>query len=258
MLFRDQLNRKIHLPHVPQRIISLVPSITELVVDLGLEAQLVGVTKFCVHPPPIRKTKTVVGGTKKLRLENIRALQPDLVLCNKEENTKEMVDELSLIAPVHLSDIVSLESALEIIEMYGEIFEGSKQAKTLISKIEIERQSFLANRSKRAPQKVAYFIWKEPWMVAADDTFINTMLNEAGFRNVFSSEPRYPEIHLQDPRLQQVDAIFLSSEPYPFKEVHVENLKAQFPGKVVRLVDGEMFSWYGSRLLKAYGYFSDI
>jgi ABC-type Fe3+-hydroxamate transport system substrate-binding protein len=257
MLVKDQLNRSLNLPNVPKRVISLVPSQTELLVDLGLEASVVGVTKFCVHPKHLRKTKTVVGGTKKVHLNRIAELEPDLILCNKEENTKEMVEALRSIAPVHLSDIISLESALELIEMYGEIFRVREASSELVNGIIAERQKFKHNQIQ-TKRNVAYFIWKDPWMVAAKDTFINHMLSEAGFINVFASEYRYPEIPLNDPRLQEAESIFLSSEPFPFKQLHVDAIKSRFPDKEVRVVDGEMFSWYGSRLLKAYTYFAAL
>lgn len=258
MLVNDQLNRQVRIENLPKKVISLVPSQTELLVDLGLEDSIVGVTKFCVHPEYLRKAKTIIGGTKIVNFDKIRSLQPDLILCNKEENTKEMIDALEHIAPVHISDIYTIEDALELIEMYGSLFNVKQEAEEIIQKIKEERQLFQFQRNATESKKVAYFIWKEPWMVAADDTFINYMLTEAGFENAFSKESRYPEVSLDDERLGQVDSIFLSTEPFPFKQDHVELLKSHFPNKDIKLLNGEMFSWYGSRLALAYAYFSKM
>lgn len=254
---KDQLNREIQFNKTPKRIISLVPSQTELLVDIGLEALIVGVTKFCVHPKHLRISKAVVGGTKQINIEKIKTLQPDIILCNKEENTKEMIAELEKIAPVHISNINNLEDCFELINMYGEIFNIKRTTSTLISNIKIEREVF-QGQNKSRPLKLAYFIWKKPWMVAASDNFIDVMINEAGFTNVFKNEKRYPEIELNHSKLKEAELIFLSSEPFPFKEEHVLELKEKFPEKIVKIVDGELFSWYGSRLLKSYEYFKTL
>ncbi|MEM1001857.1 MAG: helical backbone metal receptor [Bacteroidota bacterium] len=258
MLVRDQLNRNIEIEDYPKRIISLVPSQTELLVDLGLESSIIGVTKFCVHPKSLRKIKTVVGGTKQVHYNKIQDLRPDLVLCNKEENTKDMIERLEQIAPVHISDVNSIEDSFELIEMYGTLFNLESKSKEIIRSIKLERARFQAEFNFRDSKTVAYFIWREPWMVAANNTFINCMLEEAGFNNAYIHESRYPEVTFNDEPLGQVDRIFLSTEPYPFKESHLEFIKSRFPNKEVSLVDGEMFSWYGSRLALAYKYFSTI
>ena len=257
MKYLDQLNRNVELEHTPKRIVSLVPSQTELLVDLGLENDLVGITKFCVHPNHLRKQKTIVGGTKQIHLDKIKALRPDIILCNKEENTKEIIRDLEDLAPIHISDVNTVEDCLELIKMYSIIFNSSKKASDLIDAIKTERQKFQSALQSTSKKKVAYFIWKNPWMVAASNTFINTMINEAGFSNVFESEARYPEIDLEHSKLKEADLIFLSSEPYPFKTKDIEGFREQFPLKDISIVDGEMFSWYGSRLLKSFKYFKE-
>lgn len=257
MVFVDQLKRSLELPSFPKRIVSLVPSQTELLVDLGLESSLVGITKFCVHPSYLRKQKSVVGGTKQVNFPKIKDLQPDIILCNKEENTKDIVSELEKIAPVHISDINTIKQCFELINMYGELFKVQVKAQQLIECIEKERDDFRLTFTE--PRlKVAYFIWKNPYMVVGSDTFINEMLSEARFINVFQDDIRYPEIELNHPKLLEADAIFLSSEPYPFKEEHIKEFENQFPKKQILIVDGELFSWYGSRLLKSYSYFSAL
>lgn len=255
---KDQLNRTIQLNVSPKRIVSLVPSQTELLVDLGLESLLVGITKFCVHPHYLKKSKAIVGGTKQVNVEKIKALQPDIILCNKEENTKAIIEALGSIAPIHISDINNLQDCFELILMYGKIFNVEKKASGLISKIKIQRDAFRLKLQTIKSLKVAYFIWKNPYMIAASNTFIDTMLGEAGFINVFMEKERYPEVDLKHPRLKDTDVIFLSSEPFPFKMSHVSELKAVFPDKRVEIVDGELFSWYGSRLLKSFTYFNSL
>ncbi|MCA0133731.1 ABC transporter substrate-binding protein [Winogradskyella alexanderae] len=255
-VFKDQLNRKIRLKSVPKRIVSLVPSQTELLVDLGLKDCIVGVTKFCVHPIDIRKQKAVVGGTKAIKIKKIKALKPDIILCNKEENTLEIVNSLDNIAPVHISDIYSIEDCYELITMYGEIFDMATKAKLLIVNIENQRKSYIHKKNKA--NSVAYFIWKAPWMVVGSNTFIDAMISEAGFENSFKSKVRYPEIQLDDDLLKEADFIFLSSEPYPFKASHIAELKNKFPDKTIKIVSGEFFSWYGSRLLGSFNYFRSL
>ncbi|WP_178987713.1 ABC transporter substrate-binding protein [Winogradskyella schleiferi] len=255
---KDQLNRKFQLEKTPKRIISLVPSQTELLVDLGIEDLIVGVTKFCVHPKHLRLSKKVVGGTKQVNLQKIMDLNPDIILCNKEENTKEMIAELETIVPIHISDIYDLEDCFELIKMYGNIFHKEKRASELISNIRNAREAFQLQIKAKEELKVAYFIWKNPWMVAASINFIDAMISEAGFTNAFKVEERYPEIDLNNSKLKEADLIFLSSEPFPFKSEHILELKSKFPEKTVKIVDGELFSWYGSRLLKSYPYFKTL
>lgn len=257
MVFVDQLKRILELPSFSKRIVSLVPSQTELLIDLGLESSVVGITKFCVHPPYLRKKKSVVGGTKQVNFSKIKELEPDIILCNKEENTKDIVSELEKIAPVHISDINTIQQCFELINMYGELFKVQVKAQQLIQRIAKERDDFRLSFTE-PKLKVAYFIWNNPYMVVGSNTFINEMLSEAGLINVFKDDSRYPEIELNHPKLKEADIIFLSSEPFPFKEKHVMNLKKQFPQKKMLIVDGELFSWYGSRLLKSYSYFSTL
>ena len=259
MFFIDQLDRKVEISGTPRRIVSLVPSQTELLVALGLEEHIVGVTKFCVHPDTIRKEKTIVGGTKNIKHDRIRALEPDIILCNKEENTKEIVENMAKEFPVHVSDIFTITDALELIQQYGELFDVQEQANGLIQNIEKEQQSFLDFIKDKPARRVAYFIWKDPWMATANQTFINHLLKLNKFINVFEDEDRYPEKskeEIQD--LEKLDKILLSSEPFPFSEKHIEQAQQLHKNAEVLLVDGEYFSWYGSRLLGAFTYFKTL
>lgn len=257
MEIKDQLGRELIVKNTPHRIVSLVPSQTELLCDLGLEEKIAGVTKFCVHPVYIRKTKRVVGGTKQVHFNKIKELNPDIILCNKEENTEEMVLELEKIAPVHVSEIFALNDALELTLAYGKLFNKISQADFLVRKIKNEKEKFenefTAGKKKI---KVAYFIWREPWMLAGRNTFINTLLELNGLENViFDPYSRYPEIDPRELKSLQPDIIMLSSEPFPFKEKHKKEILEHFKNCRVELVDGEFFSWYGSRLIPAFEYF---
>ncbi len=251
--FTDQLGQAIELKDPPSRIISLVPSQTELLFDLGLEEEVVGITRFCVHPGSWFQSKTKVGGTKNFQLDKIDSLSPDLIIGNKEENDRERIEKLKGKYPVWMSDIVTLEDALSMIQSVGAIVQKEPQAKTIIQQI---REGFKGPGVK-SPMRVLYLIWKNPWMVAGKNTFINSMLEQIGLLNVLQEE-RYPV--LTDEAILELspEVILLSSEPYPFREKHVDELKKLVPGARIQLVDGEMFSWYGSRLIKAPDYFNGL
>lgn len=257
--FFDQLNRELTLDGPPARIVSLVPSQTELLVDLGLKDQLLGITKFCVHPEGLRKEKTVVGGTKEVHLDRINQLQPDIILCNKEENTLQMVQDLEKIAPVHVSDVVSIDGAVELIEEYGEIFGTKAKASEITTKILAQSAAFEKSILNRPTRKVAYFIWEDPYMVAGKDTFIDHLLQVNKFKNAFSEEAsRYPEVTLEMLQENDVDLVLLSTEPFPFREKHKKNFQKEVKKAAVHIVDGEYFSWYGSRLILAFDYFRKL
>ena len=256
MNIRDQLQREITIDKPLRRIVSLVPSQTELLVDLGLEEYLVGITKFCVHPGYLLKTKTVVGGTKEVNLEKIKGLHPDIILCNKEENTPGMVQDLEKIAPVHVSDVIEIKDALELIGMYGVLFNKKETAGILVNNIKLKIDDF--RRSSPQKLKVAYFIWRKPWMVTGINTFINSLLKLNGWENVFAHrEERYPVIELQELNVVAPDLILLSSEPFPFQEKHKKEIENIYKGTIA-FVNGEYFSWYGSRLLAAIEYFGQF
>ncbi len=248
----DQIGNTIHLAAPPQRIISLVPSQTELLFDLGLEETVVAITKFCVHPVSWYSNKIRIGGTKNVNIEKIKGLNPDLIIANKEENVKEQVRILQEFAPVWVSDVNNLDDALHMIHSIGEIVEKHRQAAEIVNAI---RPEFLSLQPSERNIPAAYLIWKDPYMTIGGDTFINDMMTRCGFTNVFSHLQRYPEIAIPQLKATHCRFILLSSEPYPFKEQHLEELEALLPGKKIILVDGEMFSWYGSRLKYAPGYF---
>lgn len=252
MEFTDQLGRRVSLKSYPTRIISLVPSQSELLVDLGLEDRLVGVTKFCVHPSRLRKAKTIIGGTKNLRIEEIHDLHPDLIIGNKEENDKELIEALEKDFPVWISDVSNLGDAKSMIAGLGQITDTEQRAKEIIRSID-EKYKQSWDRKGTA----VYVIWKEPIMVAGQGTFISALMDWVGFENSVN-EIRYPTLSEQDLVEQDIDFLLLSSEPYPFKESDVAYFQEILPNTKVLLIDGEYFSWYGSRLIKAIDYFHKI
>lgn len=262
-IYIDQMMRKVEISSSPLRIISLVPSQTELLYDLGLNEQVVGITKFCIHPKRWLKEKTIVGGTKQLNLQKIESLKPDLIIGNKEENSKNDIEILMQKYPVWMSDINTLEDALQMIEGIANITQTSVQGEQIIENIKSEFD--LLPKVNQSKKRVAYFIWNKPMMVAGKDTFINCILLKLGFENVFAgqvlsnkSSYRYPQISTHELASAAPDIIYLSSEPFPFKEKHIQQFKTICPNAEIKIVDGEMFSWYGSRLVKAPHYFNTI
>ncbi|WP_345795475.1 helical backbone metal receptor [Algoriphagus sp. CAU 1675] len=240
------------MPKIPERIISLVPSQTELLFDLGLEQQLVGVTKFCVHPGHLRKTKTIVGGTKNFHLDIIDSLQPDLIIGNKEENDRDGIERLAETYPVWMSDILTLEDNLNMIREMGEIFQKSKEANQIIKRLGDDLSKLLPPKGT-----AIYLIWNAPIMVAGTNTFINEMLKFAGFKNLIVNE-RYPILTEEELRLINPEFVLLSSEPFPFQVRHVEHFQEILPHSRILKVDGELFSWYGTRLLQSRRYFEEL
>ncbi|MCC3158708.1 helical backbone metal receptor [Hymenobacter sp. 15J16-1T3B] len=249
------MNRRVAVPFPPRRIVSLVPSQTELLFDLGLGERVVGVTKFCLHPAEARQQATVVGGTKNFHFDKIAALRPDLIIGNKEENYQEGIEQLAAQCPVWMSDIVTLADALDMMRRVGLITGVKTRAEQLTARI---GASLAALPPVPALPTAAYFIWRQPYMVAAAGTFIHEMLPLAGFRNVFADLTRYPEISAEQLAAAQPQFILLSSEPYPFQAKHVAEFQALCPAAQVRVVDGELFSWYGSRLQHSAAYFREL
>lgn len=248
------MKRSISVSYPPKRIISLVPSQTELLFDLGLNEELIGITKFCIHPAEKFKSTLKVGGTKKLDLERIYQLKPDLIIANKEENERSEIEELMKSFPVWISDIQVLDDALEMITDLGQLVSKVEKSNAIAAEI---HDRFLSLHNNRNPVKTAYFIWKNPYLLAGKHTFIDDILSRAGFENIISEE-RYPEITAQQLQELNPECIFLSSEPYPFKAEHIDEMRAICPNSKISVVDGEMFSWYGSRLLKTPDYLKSL
>lgn len=251
----DQIRSRLPVPVYPQRIISLVPSITELLYSLGLEDRVTGITKFCVHPEEWFQTKTRVGGTKNIHTDIIQSLSPDLIIANKEENVKEQIELLAAQFPVWVTDIKNFEDALQMILITGEITGKDEIANQLCQQIV---SAFAAVPITAKKIRTAYLIWQEPWMTVGGDTFIHHMMEKAGMENIFAAERRYPEITIDTLQATRPELLLLSSEPFPFSQKHIERIQPFLPDARILLADGEIFSWYGSRLLKAPHYFQEL
>jgi ABC-type Fe3+-hydroxamate transport system substrate-binding protein len=231
-----------------QRIISLVPSLTELLIDLGLKEQLIGRTRFCVHPEEEIEDVPIIGGTKNPRVDDIISMKPDIVIANKEENRKEDIEALRSHVPIELTDIASIEDALITMHDFGKLFDVSEEAHQLINQI----TEAYEERPDEFPLQTAYLIWRDPYMSVGNDTYIHDILQKWNLTNAFGNQKRYPEVSPLELRQTNLDLILLSSEPYPFKEKHIEEIKELNPSARVMLVDGEWFSWYGSRMLPSF------
>lgn len=256
--FTDHLGNQITINYPPKRIVSLVPSQTELLFDLGLDEEVVGITKFCIHPAKKFKEKAKVGGTKALKFDAIKALKPDLIIGNKEENLKEDIEQLQQKYPVWMSDIYTLDDALKTIADIGVLLNRKAEADYLNHLIYAGfRDLQTLALEKSIAKTVAYTIWKDPYMFAGKNTFIDDLMTKIGLSNV-NNEERYPMVELAQLRDKKPELVFLSSEPYPFQEKHIEEVQNALPLAKIMLVDGEMFSWYGSRLVKSVQYFFEL
>ena len=249
------LHSPAQLQQAPQRIVSLVPSQTALLFDLGLAETVTGITKFCIHPKEWRKTKIIIGGTKNIHPDKIDLLKPDLIIANKEENVKEQVEALAEKFPVLITDVSTLPQALQMIETIGSFTNRQSQAVDLINHI---NQQFATIKKLKRKISTVYLIWRNPYMTVGGDTFINNMMQYCGFDNLYSEQKRYPTIEIAALQKSGCELLLLSSEPYPFKQQHIDELQHQLPNTTIMLVDGEMFSWYGSRLRLAPAYFNHL
>ncbi len=250
----DQMGRCVRIEAPARRIISLVPSQSELLFDLGLGPEVVGVTRFCTAPAAAVANVPRIGGTKRFLFERIDALAPDLILGNKEENYPEGIERLAKRYPVWMSDVYDLDDALEMITAIGVLVDRQARATALADEI---RQAFTAIKPG-VQRRTAYFIWRKPWMVAGSGTFIDHIMARLGLQNVFADLPRYPQVSDEALRAAGPELALLSSEPFPFDDRHVREVRALLPGADVRLVDATYFSWYGSRLRQAPKYLAEF
>ena len=249
---------QIHTPsNAAPRIVSLVPSITELLCDLGLAQYLVGRTGFCIHPAAIVKTIAKIGGTKDVNVEKIRQLAPSHLIVNIDENEKPTVDLLSEFIPhVIVTHPALPKDNLVLYRLLGGIFGVEKRAEELCVEFEAAYAQLPAVSMRKT---MLYCIWKDPWMTISADTYIANMLSLIGWKAWTStrSQNRYPIFEWDDSILSQIDGVLLSSEPYRFTDQHVIELEQKI-AKPVRLVDGEMLSWYGSRAIAGLHYLRQL
>lgn len=252
----DQLHREVSVSPPVRRIVSLVPSQTELLHYFGLEEQVVGITRFCVHPQKWHQGKTRVGGTKKVKIDRIRALNPDLIIANKEENTQKDIEQLATEFPVWISDIRTIEDSYEMIHSLGELLQQKAKANQLIKQLQ---QNFSEIKALSISKKrVLYFIWKDPYMVAANNTFIHQVIQAIGWNNAVENSERYPQLTEEQIKSLNPELVLLSSEPYPFQHHHALSFQNWLPKSEVKIVDGEVFSWYGPRMLRLLPYLKKV
>lgn len=252
-VFTDALGREHRPVDGTARIVSLVPSVTELVCDLGLAPQLVGRTGFCIHPAPVVAAIPKIGGTKDVNIDKIRRLAPTHLLVNIDENEKPTVDALAQFVPnVIVTHPLAPQDNLALYRLLGGIFGVQAAAESLCAGFERELALTLAQPQR--PQRVLYVIWQDPWMTVSAETYIARMLALVGWTQwAAPSERRYPEFRWSDAVADAIDEVLLSTEPYRFTDAHADALERQI-GKPVRLVDGEMLSWYGSRAIAGLRY----
>jgi ABC-type Fe3+-hydroxamate transport system substrate-binding protein len=242
----------------PERIISLVPSLTELVFALGKGENLAGRTRFCIHPKDRAGSVPVIGGTKNPQIGKIRAIKPDLIIANREENRKEDVLSLQEFADVIVTDIPGVDAALREIQRVGDAIGAGNRASELVERI---RQAMPAPRDHSGQQpstgdgrhiSTLYLIWRGPWMAAGSGTYIHDVMRLFGLKNACGDLPRYPELSGDDIRKTAPELILLSSEPFPFLKKHISELGIISPHSRVMLVDGQWFSWYGPRMIHSF------
>ena len=236
------------------KIISLVPSITETLFYLGLGDKIVGITKWCKYPETEVKKKTKIGGVIGINIEKIKNLKPDLIFAVKEENDKNEIEKLSEFTNVYVDEIINLKDAFQQIINIGKLTETEKKSKKLVNNIKLD----FTEISNFNNLKCAYLVWNNPLMLVGGNTFINSILESCNFKNVFDDKISYPKITINEINKKNPDIIFLCSEPFEFKEKHKIDFKEKFPNKNILLVDGEIFTWYGSHLLKTKEYCEKI
>jgi ABC-type Fe3+-hydroxamate transport system substrate-binding protein len=240
----DQTGRVLKVKLNPQKVVSLVPSVTETLIAIGLSGSIAARTKFCIHPKDTVSGIPKVGGTKTPKIHHVMDIKPDLIIANKEENRQEDISVLNDF-PIYVSDIKNTSDVIHFLNDMQEIFPDSS-AKVSGQKIYKAMETLPENPVLSA----CYLIWRDPWMTIGNDTFIHYMLLKAGFNNVFSESNRYPVIRSEDIISKSPDVVMLSSEPYPFKEKHIDEISQLLPDAKIILADGELFSWYGTRMLK--------
>jgi len=253
MILIDQIGQNHTFNSVPNRIVSLVPSITEFLYDLGLKDRLVGCTKFCLHPVGLKQSITQIGGTKKVNIDRIKELGPDIIIANKEENTKEDVEKIKEVCPVWVTDIATMEDSFEMMRSLGQVFHKQEKVNLIVRNTEE-----VIGTSITSSHSVVYLIWRKPYMTIGGDTYISNVMERFGFYNSFNSRNRYPEVSIQDIHDVQPDHIFLSSEPFPFKQKHLEELQKELGIDSIHLVNGEFFSWYGTRIMNSKNYINEL
>lgn len=244
------------------RIVSLVPSLTELLFDLGLGDRVVGRTAFCVHPKERVKRVRSVGGTKAINMEKLRSSAPTHVLVNIDETPRSLAEKLAEEgAEVVVTHPVEVEDNLRLYSLIGGIFGAGTAAGQLAERFRQAYAAAVDEARGRPLRRVLYLIWKDPWMTVSRDTYISRMLALANWHTVpGEADQRYPVVGLDEALLENVDRVLFSSEPFPFKAHHIEAFRAHYPRHATKAlaVDGELVSWYGSRAIAGLDYMTAL
>ncbi|MEI4770630.1 helical backbone metal receptor [Psychrobacillus sp. FJAT-51614] len=253
-LLNDHLGREVKITAPPKRIVSICPAITETLFALGLDNEIIGRTKYCIFPKKTVDKVEIVGGTKEVNEEKIRGLQPDLILAEKEENTKEIVQALEKIAPVFVLEVQSIKDAYRFIKTLGLLTNKEQKADEIIASCKASFPATPVGNIKKA----AYAIWRKPYMVVGGTTYINDVLYTLGFHNPFEKVgSRYPSVTKEEFAKSNLDVLLLASEPFPFQEKHIAEFQDFLPNTKIILVDGEMF-WYGAKMITAGPYLKEL
>ncbi len=251
----DHLGRRVVFHHPPTRIVSLCPSLTETLFALGLDDRIVGRTVYCTRPSDKVQTVPTVGGTKDVDPQAVAGLSPDLIVAQKEENARAIVEDLSRSCPVYVVSVESYHDALRTIADLGDITGHREQASRLVANV----KGRFADLASIQPKRVAYLVWNEPYIAAGSKTYIDSLLAMCGLTNVCKSpRSRYPKLTPDDLEALAPEVVMLSSEPFPFDESHVDELRTLLRGAAVLLVDGELMSWYGPRMLDTPAYLARL
>lgn len=256
----------------PLRIVSLVPSLTHMVCDFGLKSSVIGCTTFCIDPPDLRRTAVNIGGTKNPDLDKIASLKPTHILVNEEENKPEHILACEALAPTLRTFPKSPQDVPDLLRQVGTWLARGDEGESWACRVERGLMR-LRERRQEAPlekNKYLYMIWKEPYMAVSDDTYIAAMLRLIGLDNVAHHIVRYPTLTVPDMRERSPDIVFLSSEPYPFRERDILALKAQWSDASVptgetrdnlpifRKIDGKLLSWYGTMTAQGLEYLANL
>lgn len=250
----------LHAPAAGEvRIVSLVPSLTELVCELGLADRLVGRTGFCIHPRETLRAIPKVGGTKDVRMDALRELAPTHVIVNIDENRRETFDELSACVPnIIVTHPCRPEDNFALYRLFGGVFGCADRAARLGDELAAALAHAAALAATLPPERVLYLIWRAPWMTIARDTYISATLRAVGWETVpEDAAQRYPEVDWAAIGRSDVARVLLSTEPYRFRERHLAEVE-RLAGKPATLIDGEMTSWYGSRAAPGLRYLTGL
>jgi len=262
---KDASGFALALPRPPRRIVSLIPSITETLCHLGLADALVGITVYCVEPRAVVRGKTRIGGEKDPDLDAIRALQPDLVIANIEENVREHVETLRAWGiAVYVTYPRTVAAGIGLVAELGALTGAEDEGRRIAQDLDRQLARVRVRRQGRAPARVFCPIWRRPYMTINGDTYIDDMLSLCGGSNIFAGLPqRYPEVTLEAVAGARPEVILLPDEPYHFRQVHVKDFSAYPEMPAVRdgrihLMDGKLLSWYGPRIARALDVLPDL